>query len=62
MTHFLDVKGKIADLKAILRGYEIELAKAEERNDTNATKHYKQAIKETENKINGMLNSPYYNG
>lgn len=62
MTHFLSVKGKIADLEAILREYEIELAKAEVINDTDAIERLKQAIEETENKINGMLNSPYYNG
>ena len=62
MTHFLDVKGKIADLEAILREYEIELAKAEAINDTDAVERLKRAIEETENKINGMLNSPYYNG
>ena len=62
MTHFLNVKGKIADLEAILEEYEIELAKAEAINDTDAIERLKQAIEETKNKINGMLNSPYYNG
>lgn len=62
MTHFLDIKGKIADLEAILREYEIELAKAEARNDTAAVERYQKAIEETENKIAGMLNSSYYKG
>lgn len=62
MTHFLDVKGKIADLEAILKEYEIELAKAEARNDTAAVERLQQAIEETENKIAGMLKSPYYKG
>lgn len=61
MTHFLDVKGKIEDLEAILKEYEIELAKAEERNDTAAIERYENAIERTENQINGMYNSPYYN-
>ena len=62
MTHFLDVKGKIADLEAILKEYENELARAKIRNDTAAIERYRQLIKETENKIQGLLNSPYYNG
>lgn len=60
-THFLDIKGKIADLQTILHEYEKELFQAERRNDTVNIKRLKQLIKETENKIEGMRNSPYYN-
>lgn len=60
-THFLDIKGKIAGLQTILHEYEKELFQAERRNDTVNIKRLKQLIKETENKIEGMRNSPYYN-
>lgn len=33
-THFLDIKGKIADLQAILHEYKEELSQAERKNDT----------------------------
>lgn len=33
-THFLDIKGKIADLQAFLHEYEDELLQAERKNDT----------------------------
>jgi uncharacterized membrane protein (DUF106 family) len=62
MTHFLDVSGKIAVLEAILHEYESELAIAERRNDTAEIRRLNRLIEEMENKINGMRNSPYYNG
>lgn len=61
-THFLDIKGKIADLQAFLHEYEDELLQAERKNDTANIKRLKRLIEETENKIDGMRNSPYYNG
>lgn len=61
-THFLDIKGKIADLQAILNEYKHELYEAERENDVVEINRLKQLIKETENKIEGMRNSPYYNG
>ncbi len=62
MTHFLNIAGKIADLEAILYEYKNELSNAERRNDTAEIRRLKRLIEETENKINGMRNSPYYNG
>ncbi len=62
MTHFLDISGKIADLETILHEYESELSNAERRNDTTEIRRLKRLIEETENKIDGMRNSPYYNG
>lgn len=61
-THFLDIKGKIADLQAILQEYKEELSQAERKNDTANIKRLERLIEETENKIDGMRNSPYYNG
>lgn len=61
-THFLDISGKIADLEAILHEYEEELSQAERKNDTTNIKRLERLIEETENKIEGMRNSPYYNG
>ena len=61
MTHFLDISGKIADLEAILHEYESELSNAERLNDTTEIRRLKRLIEETENKIDGMRNSPYYN-
>ena len=61
-THFLDIKGKIADLQAILHEYKEELSQAERKNDTANIKRLERLIEETENKIDGMRNSPYYNG
>jgi len=61
-THFLDIKGKIADLQSILNEYKHELYEAERKNDVIEINRLKQLIKETENKIEGMRNSPYYNG
>ncbi len=62
MTHFLNIAGKTADLEAILYEYKNELSNAERRNDTAEIRRLKRLIEETENKINGMRNSPYYNG
>ena len=62
MTNFLNIAGKIADLEAILYEYKNELSNAERRNDTAEIRRLKRLIEETENKINGMRNSPYYNG
>ena len=61
-THFLDIKGKIADLQAILHEYKEELSQAERKNDTANIKRLERLIEETENKIDGMRNAPYYNG
>ena len=61
-THFLDIKNKIADLEAILAEYEKELYLAESKNDSQQIAKCKQLIEETQNKIDGMKNSPYYNG
>lgn len=60
--HFLDIQGKIADLQAILHEYKEELSQAERKNDTANIKRLERLIEETENKIDGMRNSPYYNG
>ena len=62
MTHFLNIAGKTADLEAILYEYKNELSNAERRNDTAEIRRLKRLIEETENKINGMRYSPYYNG
>lgn len=61
-THYLDIANKIRDLQDILREYENKLYEAERKNDTAAATRYRQLIRETENKIDGMKNSPYYNG
>lgn len=61
-TNFLDIIGKIDDLQAVLHEYEEELSQAERKNDTTNIKRLERLIEETENKIDGMRNSPYYNG
>lgn len=61
-TNFLDISGKIDDLQAVLHEYEEELSQAERKNDTTNIKRLERLIEETENKIEGMRNSPYYNG
>ena len=61
-THFLDIANKIRDLQDILREYENALYEAERKGDTAAAARFRQLITETENKIDGMKNSPYYNG
>lgn len=61
-THYLDIANKIRDLQDILREYENKLYEAERKNDTAAATRYRQLIRETENRIDGMTNSPYYNG
>lgn len=61
-TNFLDIIGKIDDLQAVLHEYEEELSQAERKNDTTNIKRLERLIEETENKIEGLRNSPYYNG
>lgn len=61
-THFLDIKGKIADLEAILNEYESQLRTAERNGNDAEIRRLSRLIEETENKIDGMKNSPYYNG
>lgn len=61
-TNFLNIIGKIDDLQAVLHEYEEELSQAERKNDTTNIKRLERLIEETENKIEGMRNSPYYNG
>lgn len=61
-TNFLDIIGKIDDLQAVLHEYEEEFSQAERKNDTTNIKRLERLIEETENKIEGMRNSPYYNG
>lgn len=61
-TNFLDIIGKIDDLQAVLHEYEEELSQAGRKNDTTNIKRLERLIEETENKIEGMRNSPYYNG
>lgn len=61
-TNYLDIIGKIDDLQAVLHEYEEELSQAERKNDTTNIKRLERLIEETENKIEGMRNSPYYNG
>ena len=61
-TNFLDIIGKIDDLQAVLHEYEEELSQAERKNDTTNIKRLERLIEETENKIEAMRNSPYYNG
>ena len=61
-TNFLDIIGKIDDLQAVLHEYEEELSQAERKNDTTNIKRLERLIEETESKIEGMRNSPYYNG
>ena len=62
MTHFLDIAGKIADLQAILEVYTQKLFEAQRDGDRVSVERYEILIEETENKIEGMKNSPYYNG
>ena len=62
MTHFLDIAGKIADLQAILEEYKQKLFEAQRDGDRVSVERYEILIEETENKIEGMKNSPYYNG
>ena len=57
-TNFLDIIGKIDDLQAVLHEYEEELSQAERKNDTTNIKRLERLIEETENKIEGMRNSP----
>lgn len=57
-TNFLDILGKIDDLQAVLHEYEEELSQAERKNDTTNIKRLERLIEETENKIEGMRNSP----
>lgn len=61
-TNFLDIIGKIDDLQSVRHEYEEELSQAERKNDTTNIKRLERLIEETENKIEGMRNSPYYNG
>lgn len=61
-THFLDIKGKIADLESILKEYESQLSIAEYNDNDTEIRRLTRLIEETENKIEGMKNSPYYNG
>lgn len=61
-THFLDIASKIKDLQAILKEYENCLYEAEQAGNEAAASRYRRLIAETENKIEGMKNSPYYNG
>ena len=61
-AHFLDIAGKIADLKDILKEYEDALDEAEREGNASAAERYRRLIKEAENKIDGMRKSPYYNG
>ena len=61
-THFLDIANKIRDLQAILAEYENSLYEAERKGDTAAAMRLRRLIEETKNKIDGMRNSPYYNG
>ena len=61
-TNFLDIIGKIDDLQAVLHEYEEELSQAERKYDTTNIKRLERLIEETENKIERMRNSPYYNG
>lgn len=62
MTHFLDIAGKIADLQAILEVYKQKLFEAQRDGDRVSVERYEILLEETENKIEGMKNSPYYNG
>ena len=62
MTHFLDIAGKIAYLQAILEVYKQKLFEAQRDGDRVSVERYEILIEETENKIEGMKNSPYYNG
>lgn len=59
MTHFLDIAGKIADLQAILEVYKQKLFEAQRDGDRVSVERYEILIEETENKIEGMKNSPY---
>ena len=62
MTQFLDIAGEIADLQAILEVYKQKLFEAQRDGDRVSVERYEILIEETENKIEGMKNSPYYNG
>lgn len=61
-THFLNIANKIKDLQAVLAEYENRLYEAERNDNEAAAERYRQLIRETENKIDGMRNSTYYNG
>lgn len=61
-TNFLDLKGRIADLEEILSNYEHELFCAERENNQKNIEKFQRLIAETENKIEGMKNSPNYRG
>lgn len=56
-THFLDIKGRIRDLEAILSEYENSLEEAYRENDKAAIRRYTQLIEGLENEINGLKNS-----
>ena len=48
-THFLDIKGKIADLEAILKEYESQLRTAEWNGNDGEVRRFSRLIEETEN-------------
>ena len=61
MSSFLDIREKIANLEALLESYQEGLYEAEGTGDIEKTKYYTKCIAETEHKISGLKNSPYYN-
>lgn len=53
-THFLDVRGKIADAEAILETYKDALSDAIRRGDKTEQNRYERLIEEQENYIEGL--------
>jgi hypothetical protein len=53
-THFLDIRGKIADAEAILETYKDALSDAIRRGDKAEQNRYKRLIEEKENYIEGL--------
>ena len=53
-THFLDIKGKIADGEAILNEYYKELREAQQRGDSSEIKKIERRIEEQENYLSGL--------
>ena len=53
-THFLDIKGKIADGEAILREYYEELREAQEKGDADEVRKIEKRINDQENYLSGL--------
>lgn len=53
-THFLDIKGKIADGEAILQEYYNDLREAQQKEDSSEIERIKRLIEAQENYLAGL--------